>query len=121
MESYPTSAEPRDYPAWWVSAEQKELILTGDIIDAQEAWRIGLVNKVVPKDELDNAVKKMANKIMENGPIAVGLEKMVADKSFDVDLKTILKYTVLAQDICVRTQDLVSLYKKKLEKIKKEK
>ncbi|MHA1429743.1 MAG: enoyl-CoA hydratase/isomerase family protein [Candidatus Freyarchaeota archaeon] len=99
----------------------KELILTGDIIDAQEAWRIGLVNKVVPKDELDNAVKKMANKIMENGPIAVGLGKMVADKSFDVDLKTILEYTVLAQDICVRTQDLVSLYKKKLEKIKKEK
>lgn len=46
---------------------------------------------------------------------------MVADKSFDVDLKTILEYTVLAQDICVRTQDLVSLYKKKLEKIKKEK
>ncbi len=99
----------------------KELILTGDQIDAQEAWRIGLVNKVVPPNELENAVRTMTNKIMDNGPVAVGLGKMVADKSFDVDLKTLLEYTVLAQDVCVRTQDLVSLYKKKLDKIKKEK
>lgn len=96
----------------------KELILTGDQIDAQEAWRIGLVNKVVPQNELENAVRTMANKIMDNGPVAVGLGKMVADKSFDVDLKTLLEYTVLVQDVCVRTQDLVGLYKKKLDKIK---
>jgi enoyl-CoA hydratase len=96
----------------------KELILTGDQIDAQEAWRIGLVNKVVPQNELENAVRTMANKIMDNGPVAVGLGKMVADKSFDVDLKTLLEYTVLVQDVCVRTQDLVDLYKKKLDKIK---
>lgn len=96
----------------------KELILTGDQIDAQEAWRIGLVNKVVPQNELENAVRTMATKIMDNGPVAVGLGKMVADKSFDVDLKTLLEYTVLVQDVCVRTQDLVGLYKKKLDKIK---
>ncbi|MFB0560721.1 MAG: enoyl-CoA hydratase/isomerase family protein [Candidatus Lokiarchaeia archaeon] len=97
----------------------KELILTGDQIDAQEAWRIGLVNKVVPQNELENAVRTMADKIMDNGPVAVGLGKMVADKSFDIDLKSLLEYTVLVQDVCVRTQDLVSLYKKKLDKIKK--
>ncbi|MEM2133406.1 MAG: enoyl-CoA hydratase/isomerase family protein [Candidatus Jordarchaeaceae archaeon] len=96
----------------------KELILTGEPIDAQEAWRIGLVNKVVPQNQLEDAVKTMANKIMDNGPVAVGLGKMVADKSFDIDLKTLMEYTVLAQDTCVRTQDLVSLYKKKMEKIK---
>ncbi|MGQ9720082.1 MAG: enoyl-CoA hydratase/isomerase family protein [Candidatus Jordarchaeum sp.] len=97
----------------------KELILTGDPIDAQEAWRIGLVNKVVPQNELENAVKIMADKIMDNGPVAVAMGKMVADKSFDIDLKTLLDYTVLAQDVCVRTQDLVSLYMKKLDKIKR--
>ena len=41
----------------------KEFLLTGDKIDAHEAWRLGLVNKVVPRDELDSAVRELADKI----------------------------------------------------------
>ncbi|MBI5361080.1 MAG: enoyl-CoA hydratase/isomerase family protein [Planctomycetes bacterium] len=48
-----------------------EMILTGDAIDAQEAWRIGLVNKVVPQDKLLEEAEKMARKIMSRGPLAV--------------------------------------------------
>lgn len=52
-------------------AKALELILTGDRIPAQEAERIGLVNKVVPHDELMNEAEKMARTIMSRGPLAV--------------------------------------------------
>lgn len=52
-------------------AKALELILTGDRIPAEEAARIGLVNKVVPHDELMNEAEKMARTIMSRGPLAV--------------------------------------------------
>ncbi|MGE5398880.1 MAG: enoyl-CoA hydratase/isomerase family protein [Ignavibacteriales bacterium] len=48
-----------------------EYILTGDMIDAKEAYRIGLVNKVVPKAELMDKTMEMANKIASKGQVAV--------------------------------------------------
>ncbi|HEU5211088.1 MAG TPA: enoyl-CoA hydratase-related protein, partial [Longimicrobiales bacterium] len=50
-----------------------ELILTGEMIDAQEAHRIGLVNRVVPQGELLEAARSLAAKISANGPVAVAL------------------------------------------------
>jgi enoyl-CoA hydratase len=50
-----------------------ELLLTGDMIPASEAFRIGLVNHVVPPAELMTAVESIARKIMANGPVAVRL------------------------------------------------
>lgn len=97
----------------------KEIIITGEPIAAQEAWRIGLVNRVVARDKLETAAKEMAGKIMENGPVAVEMSRMIANKSYDVDLKTILEFSLIAQEVCVRSQDLVDLYKKKLNKMKK--
>lgn len=48
-----------------------ELLLTGDIVNAQEALRLGLVNKVVPRDELINGAIAMATRIANNAPLAV--------------------------------------------------
>lgn len=48
----------------------KELLLTGKIIDAQEAYRIGLVNKVVPHDQLHDAVMEMANEMKKVAPLS---------------------------------------------------
>lgn len=52
-----------------------ELLLTGDMIDADEAYRIGLVNTVVPKEDLHGATLKMAAKIAAKSPLAVSLGK----------------------------------------------
>jgi enoyl-CoA hydratase len=49
----------------------QELLLTGDIIDAQEAWRIGLVNRVVPAAELMENAKTLAKRLAAKAPIAV--------------------------------------------------
>jgi enoyl-CoA hydratase len=48
-----------------------ELLLTGQMIDAQEAWRIGLVNRVVPADRLLPESEQLLRTILENGPLAV--------------------------------------------------
>lgn len=57
-------------------AKAKELIFTGEIIDATQAERIGLVNRVVPHDELMPAAVQLAKKIMARGQLAVRLAKM---------------------------------------------
>ncbi len=58
----------------------RELLLTGDNIDAHEAYRIGLVNQVVPLAELPAAVKRMAQRLMSNGPRALFLQKELINR-----------------------------------------
>ncbi|MGB9698913.1 MAG: enoyl-CoA hydratase/isomerase family protein [Thermodesulfobacteriota bacterium] len=52
-----------------------ELVYTGKMIDAQEAWRIGLVNKVVPHEELKAATQQMVREILQNAPQALIIQK----------------------------------------------
>ncbi|WP_027370379.1 enoyl-CoA hydratase/isomerase family protein [Desulfovermiculus halophilus] len=62
-----------------------ELVLTGDMIDADEAYRIGLINKIVPKDELEAATQKMAAKIAAKSPLAVQMGKKSFYRMEDLD------------------------------------
>lgn len=59
----------------------KELILTGDTIDAAEALRIGMVNKVVPPDQLEAEAMKMAKKMCTMGPISAQVSKEMINQS----------------------------------------
>ena len=63
-----------------------EMLLTGDSISAQEAYRIGLVNKVVPRAELMAAAESLANRIAENGPLAVKAIKEVVYRGIQMNL-----------------------------------
>ncbi|MDR1378949.1 MAG: enoyl-CoA hydratase/isomerase family protein [Synergistaceae bacterium] len=69
----------------------KELIFTTDMIDAQEAYRIGLANKVVPLAGLIDKCKEMAKKIMAQSSYAVSLAKAAINVGLDVDLNSGLK------------------------------
>lgn len=63
-----------------------ELLLTGRTIDAQEALRIGLANRVLPADELMDAVQATLKEILSRGPKAVALSKALVYKAADLEL-----------------------------------
>ena len=83
----------------------KELIYTGDMIDAQEAHRIGLVNKVVPQEELMDTCKKVAKEIMGNAPIAVQLAKTAINRGINCDVVTGIAYEDEVFALCFSTED----------------
>ena len=65
----------------------KEMIFTCDNIDANEAYRIGLVNKVVAKEDLMATAKAMAAKIISKGSYAVSVAKAAINNGYDMDIK----------------------------------
>jgi enoyl-CoA hydratase/carnithine racemase len=69
-------------------ARAKELALTGRIIDAHEAERIGLVSRVVPAGQAVAAATEIANEIAQRGPLAVREVKRLIDLSSEADLDT---------------------------------
>ena len=85
----------------------KELIYTGTIIKADEALRIGLVNKVVPLESLMEEARAMANVIISNAPIAVKLCKDAINKGMQVDMDSAIQ--IEAEDFgkCFVTEDQV--------------
>ncbi len=69
-----------------------ELIFTGEMIDAAEAYRIGLVNRVVSRDRLLPACRDMAAKIISRGPVAVRLAKDAIINGLEMDLARACAY-----------------------------
>lgn len=61
-----------------------ELLLTGEMIDAQEAWRIGLVNRVVPADQLLPEAEKLLGTVLAQGPLAVATVLEAVDAGQDM-------------------------------------
>jgi len=82
-----------------------ELTLSGDIIDAEEALKIGLVTRVVPHDELMWKARELAVKIAKGPAVAIELIKRGLYRSLNNDLKTQLDYESYAQSLCRQTED----------------
>jgi len=78
----------------------KELLFTGEMIDAEEAYRIGLVNKVVPGDQLLEEAIKLANKIKRNDPLAVRLTKEAINTGLEAGLNEGLLFEEKAFALC---------------------
>lgn len=99
-------------------AKACELILTGDIIQAEEAARIGLVNKVVPPEELMEEAMALAGRILKNAPLAVQFSNRAIKSGLETDLDTGigLEAELFAQ--CFSTEDQKEGMKAFLEKRK---
>ena len=83
----------------------KQLLYTGDVIDAQEAYRIGLVNVVAPAEELMATAKVMAQKIQSRAAVAVQLCKAAVNEGLDTDLETGTAYEAEVFGLCFATAD----------------
>lgn len=83
----------------------KELMMTGRIIDAAEALALGVLNKVVPREQLWSATMKLALELAESPPQALTYIKSILNQTYEKDLEAILEYEALAQDICMQTAD----------------
>ena len=83
----------------------KELIFTGQRIDAQEALKIGLVNKVCEPQDLPAECQKMAAMICETGPIALEQAKYAINYGMETDMHTGLAIESNAYWVCIPTED----------------
>ena len=98
-------------------AKACEMVLTGDMIDAAEAERIGLVNKVVPHDDLMKAARELAMKIAKNPPLAVAMAKADLYRAMEEkDIIKQMKHEEKTQEVLINTEDFMEAATAFLEK-----
>jgi len=86
-------------------AKACEIMFLGERMDAKEAERIGLVNKVVPDEELAQTTKEWATKIANNAPLAVQMSKKQMRLGLSSDYESNLEFSVFAQGTLFQTED----------------
>ena len=93
-----------------------ELIYTGEMIDAHEAERIGLINKVVSHEKLKEASRQMAEKVLLNGPTAIVLQKKLIAQWMELSLSLSVEAGIRAFRECYKTGEPKEGMKAFLEK-----
>jgi len=83
----------------------KELIYTGDMIDATEAFRIGLVNHVYPKEDLEKEVMDLAGRMAKNSSLALKWAKKSINMGQETGLTAGLAYEALAEALLFTGRD----------------
>jgi len=96
----------------------KEMLFSGDPIDAQEAYRIGIVNKVVPVGSVVEEAKKMAGIYLERPGYAVMTIKRLVNEGLDMELDSALAHEARNFEILFSTEDQKEGMKAFLEKRK---
>jgi enoyl-CoA hydratase/carnithine racemase len=86
-------------------AKACELIFTGEMISAEEAYTLGLLNKLVSPEELMPATYELARKLADGPPIALRLAKRALYHNQDVALRAALEFETFAQNVCRETED----------------
>ncbi|MGA9998008.1 MAG: enoyl-CoA hydratase family protein [Pyrinomonadaceae bacterium] len=97
-------------------AKATELLYTGDFISAQEAERIGLYNRVVAAEELQNATREFAERLARGPSFALAMTKEMLNREMDVSLEAALEWEAQAQAICMQHPDYREAYEAFVEK-----
>jgi len=82
-----------------------EFLFTGDLLGADEARHIGVLNRLVPAEDLEKETMELAQKIAKGPPIAIRLSKMQAYKALQSDMETALEMAAACQALCLSTED----------------
>ncbi|HMB69199.1 MAG TPA: enoyl-CoA hydratase/isomerase family protein [bacterium] len=83
----------------------KALYFAGDLVDAEEALRIGLIHAVVPAEHLMEETRRRALDLASRAPASLGMAKRLLNAAADTDLRTGQALEAFAQSVAVRTQD----------------
>lgn len=97
-------------------AKACELIFSGDVIDAQEAFRLGMVNRMVPHDQLTAVTREMAARMAKNAPIPIAFAKRGLQNFTKWDLAQALDYEAYVLGVTMKTEDIKEGFTAFLEK-----
>ena len=97
-------------------AKAAELIFSGEIIGADEALRIGLVNRVVPHEDFPRASRELAERIASNAPIPIAFAKRGLQNYAKWDLPQALDYEAYVLELCRSSEDMAEGFRSFLEK-----
>ncbi|MHA1992144.1 MAG: enoyl-CoA hydratase/isomerase family protein [Candidatus Hodarchaeales archaeon] len=94
----------------------KKVILTSEEFEAKEALRLGLVDYVYPQEELENKAFELANRLLKNAPLALGVAKRTIDQVYAQTQETGLLIEQLAQIELLKSEDVREAFMAKMEK-----
>ncbi|WP_051015654.1 enoyl-CoA hydratase/isomerase family protein [Desulfitobacterium dichloroeliminans] len=83
----------------------KELVFTGRNIDAQEAYEMGLVNKVVEQDKFEEAVNKMGQLLASKPALSMASSKALLHQSLDMGVDELIEIEGMTQGVCMQSED----------------
>ena len=84
-----------------------EMLFTGEFLEAEEAYRLGFLNRLVDEEDLESTTLAMAERIAAGPPIAIRLSKMMLYKGLEFDLETAMKMAAAGETITLTSQDHV--------------
>jgi len=93
------------YPRVMGIPKAAEMLFTGDFIEAKDAERVGLLNKLVPAADLEKETMAMASRIANGPPIAIRLAKMQLYKGLEMDLETAMQMAAACETITLTSED----------------
>ena len=86
-------------------AKAKELVFFGDDLTADEAYRLGVVNRVVPADQLETTAREWAERLAQGPTYAIGMSKRLLNRGTECNLDTCFEYEALTQALVTQSDD----------------
>jgi enoyl-CoA hydratase/carnithine racemase len=86
-------------------ARATEMLMLGDTITSEEAYRVGLANKVVPLEALDEESMRLATRLAESATMSLGLTKRLINNEWHMDLTSAIEQEATAQALMLQSED----------------